>query len=99
MSLGFIAFILGFFGVPVALLSYGHRLRRRTQRERKAFWGAVIGHCVAGTLAVTFAMIPPEAWTSEETMRGFAGLWALLLLPVVGAIVGAVMSTDQPPSR
>ena len=95
MSPGFIAFVLGAFGIPMALLAFGHRLRRRAPRERKAFWGAVIGHCIAGILAVTFGMIPPEAWTSEETFRGFAGLWSLLVLPVIGAIIGLVMARER----
>jgi hypothetical protein len=95
MSLGFVAFLLGAFGIPVALLAFGHRLRRRTPRERKAFWGAVIGHCIAGVLAVTFGMIPPESWTSEETFRGFAGLWSLLLLPVIGAMIGVATARER----
>jgi hypothetical protein len=95
MSLGFVAFLLGIFGVPIALLAFGHRLRRRTDRQRGAFWGAIIGHCVGGTLAVTLGMIPPENWTSDETMRGFAGLWAMLLLPVIGALIGATLNMDR----
>jgi hypothetical protein len=94
MSLGVGVFLIGLFGVPLLLLWYGHRLRRRTPRVRSVFWGAVIGHCVAGTLAVVLGMIPPEAWTSEETMRGFVGLWSLLLLPLAGAAVGAVLPTS-----
>ena len=95
MSAGIIAFLLGLFGVPIALLFYGHRLRRRPERQRRAFWGAIIGHCIAGTLAVTLGMIPPVAWTSEDTARGFAGLWSLLVLPVGGAVVGAMWPGRQ----
>ena len=95
MSLGFVVFILGLFGVPIALLAYGHRLRRRPERQRNAFWGAVIGHCVAGLLAVTLGMIPPESWTPEDMVRGFAGLWSLLLFPVVGAAIGAMRPIAQ----
>jgi hypothetical protein len=95
MTIGFVAFILGIFGVPVALLVYGHKLRRRTDRGRAAFWGAVVGHCVAGTLAVTLGMIPPEDWTSDQTVRGLIGLWGMLILPIVGAIVGAAMARDR----
>lgn len=95
MSIGFVALVLGLFGVPIALLVYGHKLRRRTPRERGAFWGALVGHCVAATLAIVMGMLPPEAWTPEETVRGLAGLWGLLLLPIAGAVVGAARSANQ----
>lgn len=81
--------LLGLFAVPLALLWSGHQLRRRAPRVQAAFWGAVLGHCVAAVLAVTWAMIPPEAFTPEETLRGAAG-WSLLVLPVLGAAVGAL---------
>lgn len=90
MSPGILVFLAGLFLVPIILLWWGHRIRRLEPRRRRAFWGAVIGHCVAGTIAVTLGMIPPEAWTEGETMRGFFGLWAMLLLPVVGGLTGAL---------
>ena len=90
MNIGIMIFLIGLFGVPLALLRWGHGLRKHPPRYRRAFWGAVIGHCVAAILAVTLGMIPPETWTSEETVRGFFGLWSLLLLPVAGAITGAL---------
>jgi len=93
--MGFVALVLGLFGVPIALLMYGHKLQRRTPRERGAFWGALVGHCVAATLALVMGMIPPEAWTSEETVRGVAGLWGLLLLPMAGGVVGAARSVKR----
>jgi hypothetical protein len=92
MSAGLAAFLLGLFVVPVALLTVGHRLRRRRPEVRGMFWGAVVGHCVAGLLGVVLGMIPPEAWTAEERVRGFAGLWSLLVFPVVGAIAGRLMN-------
>jgi hypothetical protein len=92
VTIDIVAFLLGLFVVPVGLVWYGHRLRRRSPLAQSAFWGAVAGHCIAGLLAVSLGMIPPEAWTSEETARGFIGLWALLVLPVVGAAVGAVLT-------
>ena len=92
MSLDFVVFLVGLFGVPIALLSLGHRLRRRSPRARAMFRGAIFGHCIAGTLAVVWGMIPPEAWEPTETARGFAGLWSLLLLPVAGAVVFAARS-------
>ena len=80
--------LAGLFLVPVALLWRGHRLRRQSPRFRSAFWGAVTGHCIAATVAVVASMIPPEAWTSDETGRGLLALWGLLLVPVVGGAVG-----------
>jgi hypothetical protein len=85
MSLDFIAFLLGLFGIPLALLAMGHRFRRRSRRVRAMFWGARAGHIVAAVLAVGWGMIPPEAWEPTETARGFAGLWSLLIFPVAGA--------------
>ena len=90
MNIGLVVFVAGLFGVPVALLILGHRLRRRSPRARAMFKGAVIGHCVAGVLAVTWGMLPPEAWEPTESARGFAGLWSLLLFPVLGALAFAV---------
>lgn len=90
MTIHVAIFLIGLFGVPLALLAYGHRVRRRSPRGRSAFWGAVVGHCVALVLAVVLGMIPPEAWTAEETWRGFFGLWSLLVFPVVGAVFSLV---------
>jgi hypothetical protein len=96
MSLNIIVFIVGLFGIPIALLAYGHRLRKRGERQRNMFWGALFGHCIAGILAVTFGMIPPEAWTAEETARGFMGLWSLLLLPAAGGLLAALKPVNNP---
>ena len=94
MSPGILAFINGIYVVPIALLAWGHKIRRLSPRSRRAFWCAIIGHCIAGTVAVIWGMIPPEAWTEEETARGFFGLWAMLLLPIAGGIGGALTATD-----
>jgi hypothetical protein len=91
MTPGIVAFLLGLFIVPLVLVGYGHRLRRRSALAQNAFWGAVAGHCIAGVLAVSLGMIPPETWTPEETARGFIGLWSLLVFPLVGAVVGAAL--------
>ena len=90
MSLNIIVFLVGLFGVPIALLAIGHKLRRRSPRTKAVFRGAIIGHCIAGTVAVIWGMIPPEAWEPTESARGFAGLWSLLLLPVLGALLFAL---------
>ncbi len=90
MSLGIAVFLVGLFLVPFALLLGGHRLRRLPAPQRRAFWGAVTGHCLAGVLALAAALAPPEAWTPDERVRGFLGLWSLLIFPAIGAIGGAV---------
>jgi hypothetical protein len=91
LSVGILVFLIGLYVVPIALLAWGHKIRRLSPKARRGFWGAIIGHCIAGTLAITLGMIPPESWTSDETIRGFFGLWAMLALPVVGA-VGALLT-------
>lgn len=98
MSIGTVAFLLGLFGVPLALLAGAHKLRRRSERAQRAFWGAAVGHCIAALAAVTWGMIPPEAWIEGEVARGFAGLWALLVLPLIGAAVGALRRPDRRPT-
>lgn len=98
MTIGVVVFLAGLFLVPIGLLAWGHKIRRLSPGSRRAFWGAVIGHCVAGTLALTLGMIPPETWTAEETVRGFFGFWAMLLFPVVGA-VGALLTEPNRKSR
>jgi hypothetical protein len=90
MSAGIVAFLIGLYVLPLALLWLGHHLKRRSARAKRIFWGAVIGHCIAGTLALFAGMMLPEEWTAQERMRGFLGLWALLIFPLAGGIVGAL---------
>jgi hypothetical protein len=92
MRLGIVVFIVGLYLVPVGLLAWGHKIRRLSPKSRRAFWGAILGHCLAGTLALTLGMIPPENWTEAEKIRGFFGLWAMLVFPVVGGLTGAFTS-------
>ena len=95
MSVGTLVFIVGLYVVPLVLLAWGHKIRRLSPGSRRAFWGAIIGHCVAGTLAVTWGMIPPEDWTADEAVRGFFGFWAMLALPLAGAIGGALTARQK----
>jgi hypothetical protein len=94
MSAGFLALLGGVFVVPAILLASGRHLRRLPLPQRRAFWGAVIGHGTAATLALVAGMIPPEAWTPDESARGFFGWWSLLLFPIAGALVG-VLTADR----
>ena len=90
MSAGILVFLVGLYVLPLALLWLGHHLKRRSARAKRIFWGAVIGHCVAGTLALFAGMMQPEEWTAQERLRGFLGLWALLIFPLAGGIAWAL---------
>ena len=90
MTLGTFAMLLGLFVVPAALLWTGHRLRRRADRWRRIFWGALVAHLLAAPVAAAASMIPPAEWAPDDRWRGFLGFWLLLVAPVVGAVVGAV---------
>ena len=88
MSIHILVFIVGLFIVPLALLVVAHKLRRRSPRTRTAFWGAILGHIIAAVVATTWGMIPAETLTPQETARGAASLWTLLVFPLAGAAIG-----------
>lgn len=87
MNAGILALLGGLFGVPVVLLAYGHRFRQHTSRGRRAWWGALIGYGCAACIALAAGLFPPQAWTASDDLRGAAGLWSLLVLPLLGAVV------------
>ena len=95
MTAGIVVFLVGLYVIPIGLLWIGHHLKRRSARARRIFWGAIIGHCIAGTLAVVAGIMLPEEWTAQERLRGFLGLWSLLIFPVAGGIVGAVRNRSR----
>jgi len=90
MSPGVFVFLLGLYGLPLVLLAWGHGLRRRSARLQRAFWGAIGGHLLAMLLALGAALSLPVAWSSTDVARGAVGLWSLLMLPIGGALLGAV---------
>lgn len=90
MTAGLAAMLAGAFAVPVLLLWAGHRLRRRTARRYRVFWGALLGHVLSVPVAVVAAMIPPAEWSSADLVRGALGFWLLLLAPLAGALAGAM---------
>lgn len=93
---GLLVFLVGLFGVPLALLWWGHRVRRMSRPAQRAFWGAIIGHCVAGLAASIFGMFPPEAWSEGDAVRGFFGFFSLLAFPVGGGLIGYVTGGARP---
>ncbi len=96
MTTGLAALLIGLFAIPLALLWGGHRLRRRDNRYRAAFWGALIGHIVASTFALVLGMYPATEWAATDFWRGFGGYWLPVLLPVVGAATGALRIRPKP---
>lgn len=87
MTPGIAAMLAGIFVVPAGLLWLGHRLRRRSEAARRAFWGALFGH-LAAMVCAHFALLPAEEWSGDDRLRGALGLWSFLVLPLVGALVG-----------
>jgi hypothetical protein len=88
MTIGLAAMLAGLFGVPAVLLWTGHRLRRRPPRWRAAFWGALIAHVALAPAAMVAAMVPPAEWAPDDRWRGVFGFWALMLGPLLGALIG-----------
>ena len=39
-------------------------------------------------------MIPPEAWTSSDTTRGFFGLYGMLAGSLTGMLAGLMLARD-----
>lgn len=95
MTFTLIVLLAGLFVVPALLLAIGHRLRKRTPRAQRAFWGAIGGHVVASIGAIVYSMIPPEEWRSGDVLRGTATFYALLVLPVIGALLGASLRRNS----
>lgn len=87
MTPGLIVMLVGIFGVPVALVWGGHRLRRRSARWRAVFWGALIGYGVSVCVALVASMVPAEMWSDENRLRGLLGYWSLLIGPIAGALL------------
>jgi hypothetical protein len=87
--------LAGLIGVPVVLLIIGHRLRRSSDRRQRVFWGALCGHVVAGLVALVASITPPLGWSEADVVRGAAGVWGLLVLPLIGAGIGAFTRTGR----
>lgn len=95
MTVGVFFFLVGLYVFPLVLLWLGHHLKKRSARARRVFWGAIAGHCIAGTLALFAGIMFPEEWDAQERMRGFLGLWSLMILPIAGAVAGALLNPSR----
>jgi hypothetical protein len=95
-SLDRVALLLGLFAVPAVLLWAGHRLRRRSDRWRGAFWGAVLAHTAASVPAMVAALYPAAEWSAADRWRGVLAFWLMLLAAPVGAAVGAMRAHHRP---
>lgn len=94
MNIHQLALLLGLFAAPLVALVIGHRLARRGPLARNVFWGIVAGHTVAALAAATVAMTAPEFWGPADVWRGAIGYWGMLVLPAVGAAIGALRARD-----
>ncbi|MBA3405023.1 MAG: hypothetical protein H0U13_10120 [Gemmatimonadaceae bacterium] len=99
MSTGLLVMLIGLFGIPSLLLWAGHHLRRKSRRVRGAFWGGLAGHTAAALIAVFYSMVPPEAWTAADTLRGFAGFYLMVLGAAIGALLGIMLAARSHPNR
>ncbi len=84
-----IVLVIGLAGVPIMLLVAGHRLRRASARRQRVFWGALVGHVVACCAALIASLVPPIGWLGTDLLRGAAGVWGLVVLPLIGVAFGS----------
>ncbi len=83
-----VVLLIGIFVVPIAALWLGHGFRDRTPRQRRIFWGMVIGYSIGLVLVSLALMADPVLWTEGEPMRSALVYWGLLASAVVGALAG-----------
>ena len=91
--MGRMALLIGLFAVPAFLLWAGHHWRHRSARVRGAFWGGLVAHSVAALVATAAGLYRPAEWASDDVLRGFLGFWSMLVFFLVGAAIGAVLSS------
>lgn len=85
--------LIGLFGVPSLLLWAGHHLRRKGRWVRAGFWGGLAGHTIASVVAIWYSMVPPEAWTASDTLRGLTGFYGMLAGALLGAVIELALAT------
>ncbi|HEX3157765.1 MAG TPA: hypothetical protein VHQ45_04570 [Gemmatimonadaceae bacterium] len=92
MSAHHLALLLGLFAAPALMLQLGHRLQRRSARERGMFWGLVIGHSLGAAVASVALFLPPEFWALDASLRTIAAFWGMLAGGALGLIAGRVLA-------
>ena len=97
MTAGLLALLAGLFVAPALLLWLGHGLRRRPERWRRAFWGAVAGHSVGMLLTLGASHYPPVHWAGGSGWRDAAVHGSMLLGAVLGGAIGAALPRRSRP--
>jgi hypothetical protein len=90
MTVNGLALLLGLFGAPAALATLGHRFRERAPRQKRRFWGGLVGYAAGLALALSAMMVPPVWWEGSGPMREAAVHWSILLGFLVGLLGGHV---------
>lgn len=83
------ALLAGLLVAPMLLLWLGHRLRRRSARLRRVFWGGVVGHTLGMLVTLVAAHYPPVFWGGDG-WRAAAVHASMLVGASLGAAAGAV---------
>lgn len=90
-----LALLFGLFGAPLLLVHFGHRLRDRSARERKRFWGGVIGHAIGMLVSVAAMLMPPIWWAGGSFARDFAVHWSMLIGFILGVLFAGLARPGQ----
>lgn len=87
--------LLGLFGVPVALLLAGRRVRFFDRRRRGAYRGAIVGYAGACAVTLVLVLLPPFVWPPASTVVRAWLAGGLLLAPVLGAVIGGAVAASR----
>jgi hypothetical protein len=88
MTISLLALLLGLFGVPALLMILGHRLRGRSERHKRRFWGGVLGYVLGMVVAVCAMLLPPVGWADGSLLRPFLVHWSMFTGGVLGVLTG-----------
>jgi hypothetical protein len=95
--MGRIALLLGILGAPAVLLVLGHHLRRRTTKNKRLFWGGVIGHTVGLLTTLVAMMAPPVAWSEGDQVRSLLVHWSMIGGFAAGMAIAAIVRRGRAP--
>jgi hypothetical protein len=99
MNVHLLGLLLGFFGVPTALMALGHRLRGRTVTHKRRFWGGVYGYILGILIAISFMLLPPVWWGTESPVRTVMLHWAMVVGGGLGILSGPYWARSPRMSR